>query len=69
MNVQQLIRHLQECDPEAMVVVDGYEGGLSELTSIQGSTTMSLNANRPGCLGPHEMDGFGATAAVYLSRD
>ncbi|MFA5706602.1 MAG: hypothetical protein WDA41_09630 [Candidatus Neomarinimicrobiota bacterium] len=31
MNVGQLIKKLQEFNPEMMVVVDGYEGGFDEL--------------------------------------
>lgn len=31
MKVRELIEFLKECDPEMMVVVDGYEGGVKEL--------------------------------------
>ena len=33
MNVGQLIEQLKQLDPEAMVVVRGYEGGVNEVVS------------------------------------
>jgi len=35
MNVQQLIEELQKYPPEIRVIVDGYEGGYSDLESLK----------------------------------
>ena len=35
MNVQQLIEELQKYPPEMRVIVDGYEGGYSDLESLK----------------------------------
>lgn len=44
MNVRELIEELKKLNPNLMVVVDGYEGGVSELKTV-GETTIRLNAN------------------------
>ena len=75
MKVKHLILRLQECDPEAMVVVDGYEGGLSELKNIEDSIELALNVNHEKYYGKHESANSWAsypdnehTNAVYLPR-
>ena len=72
MKVKELILRLQECNPEAMVVVDGYEGGLEELKNVHDSILIALDVNA-GRYGPHEPDwrehtGHATVAAVYLPR-
>ncbi len=54
MKVKDLILHLNECDPESMVVVDGYEGGVTELRNIKDRVHIALNVNGPSYYGPHE---------------
>ena len=58
MKVAELIELLQELDPELEVVVDGYEGGLAEVTE---ATTLKVirdhNSEDPWYYGPHEQEG------------
>jgi len=70
--VGELIDLLKDCDPDLMVVVDGYEAGLTELSHIN-HARLQLNApeNKAWYYGPHEhMDDEipGGTCAVYLPR-
>lgn len=44
MNVQQLIEKLKEHPPEMRVIVDGYEGGYTELESLK-PTQIRLNVH------------------------
>lgn len=44
MTVKELIQHLGEYDPDLMVVVDGYEGGYSEINFM--TIRLELNANK-----------------------
>jgi hypothetical protein len=47
MKVKHLILNLQQCDPEAIVVVDGYEGGVSELKrTVEVEIALDVNAGR-----------------------
>ena len=77
MRVKDLIMRLQACDPNAMVVVDGYEGGCTELRDIHDSVEIALDVNSEHYYGPHEFV-YGADCnndpdvkhvyAVYLPR-
>ncbi len=74
MKVKDLILRLNECDPNAMVVVDGYEGGVTELRNITDIIEIALDINEASYYGEHELT-FGdnypdATHvnAVYLPR-
>ena len=53
MKVKELIEELKKLDPELMVVVDGYEGGVSELNTC-GETTVKLDVNSEWWYGKHE---------------
>jgi len=68
MKVKDLILRLQECKPEAMVVLDGYEGGLCELKNIKDEVQITLDVNMASWYGPHEADTEGTMTAVYLPR-
>lgn len=59
MKVRELIEKLQQFDPEMMVVLDGYEGGVDELKYVQ-SANVALNFNEEGYYGKHEpvTDGY-----------
>lgn len=59
MKVRDLIEKLQQHDPEMMVVVDGYEGGVGELQYVQ-TANVALNFNKEGYYGEHESvtDGY-----------
>lgn len=54
MKVKELILRLQGCDQEAMVVVDGYEGGFTELVKVTDRLPIALNVNRESYYGEHE---------------
>jgi hypothetical protein len=53
MNVKELIEKLQTLDPELMVVRDGYEGGVDEV-SYADVETIALNVNEKWYYGKHE---------------
>jgi hypothetical protein len=54
MKVQELIDKLQAVDPELMVVRDGYEGGVTEVTyaEVEG---IALQVNEEWYYGEHEI--------------
>jgi hypothetical protein len=54
MKVKELITQLQAFDPELMVVVSGYEGGVTE-TSQTELVTIALNVNTSWYYGAHEV--------------
>jgi len=76
MKVKDLILRLNECDPNAMVVVDSYEGGVTELRNISDSIEIALDINTENYYGKHEIDEYANKAypdathikAVYLPR-
>ena len=53
MNVKELIAELQKCDPDMMVVIHGYEGGVNEVGLVEG-VGVKLNANTAWYYGKHE---------------
>ncbi len=53
MNVQQLIEKLSVLDPEMMVVVDGYEGGVKEAFDVD-IEVLALNVHEEWYYGNHE---------------
>jgi len=72
MTVAELIAKLQEMPQDARVVIDGYEGGLEDVSTVQ-TTSIALNRNEPGIFGPHEewdpyMDQEPDETAVYIPR-
>lgn len=54
MKVKQLIEVLSQLDPELMVVVAGYEGGVNEVDTY-GLCDIELNVNDEWYYGKHEM--------------
>ena len=66
MNVKQLIEALADMPQDAMVVVDGYEGGVTEPDPPQ-LVHVRLNVNTEDWMGEHEIRKDG-TVAVYLER-
>ena len=56
MNVQELIEHLKQCDPELPVMVKGYEGGYKDLTpsKIQEKLIIRDYHGQGSYSGPHE---------------
>lgn len=67
MNVQELIEKLSTLPPGTRVVVDGYEGGVSDPCDPE-LVTVRLDVNPSHYLGPHEIDPTGDIPAVYLAR-
>jgi len=67
MNVSELIEELKKCNPNAMVIVSGYEGGVDEVNSVN-NTTIKLNQNDEWYYGKHELceDGEEGVEAVHL---
>jgi hypothetical protein len=55
MKVKELIEKLQACDPEHMVVVDGYEGGVYEADCVE-TKKIALNAHEEWYYGDHDND-------------
>lgn len=53
MNVKELIAQLSELDPESMVVVRGYEGGVNEAVDAM-EVVVALNVNTAWYYGKHE---------------
>lgn len=53
MKVKELIEQLKTQDPEAMVVVRGYEGGFSEVDEI-GKQSLKLNVHTDWYYGEHD---------------
>jgi len=69
MKVKELILRLQACDPELIVVVDGYEGGVTEVQNIVDRKPLKLNVNEDWWYGEHEIDSADHDCfAVYISR-
>lgn len=54
MTVGELIKRLQEYDPETMVVVNGYEGGVNACSSCK-EESIKLGANSEWYYGNHEI--------------
>lgn len=54
MNVKQLIKKLESCDPSAMVVISGYEGGYNEAVACH-EIGLKLNADAKWYDGKYDM--------------
>ena len=53
MKVKELIAQLHLCNPEQMIVIDGYEGGFKEVETIE-QINLRLNVNEEWYYGKHE---------------
>lgn len=63
MDVKELIQVLQNKNQELRIVVDGYEGGYCDISSID-EISLKLNTNKKWYYGPHDQDKNGETALV-----
>ena len=54
MKVKELIEKLSQLDPELMVVIRGYEGGVDEVSDY-GLCDIELNVNDEWYYGKHEV--------------
>ena len=68
LTVQQLINQLKMLPEDALVLVDGYEDGLSEIRYAK-LVNVKLNVYQEDYYGPHQISNLGAVNAVYLPRD
>jgi hypothetical protein len=57
MKVKELIETLSQLDPELMVVIKGYEGGVNEMTHYD-LCNIWLNANDEWYYGAHEVQKY-----------
>lgn len=55
MKVKELIKALKKQDPEKMVVIQGYEGGVDEVRGVE-PIKIKLNANTAWYYGKHQPD-------------
>jgi hypothetical protein len=67
MKVKELVEILSKMPNDALVLVDGYEGGLSEVV-IPKLTQVELNVHTEDYNGPHEESPKGSQQAVILHR-
>ena len=67
MTVKELIIILQEFDEDNLVLVDGYEGGVTKKFEIIKSKITS-NVNKEWYYGESEIDPDGKIEVVYVSR-
>ena len=56
MNVMDLIKELQRLDGDSMVIINGYEGGVNEVNTLE-RVVVALNIHTEGWLGSHEIIG------------
>lgn len=54
MNVGELIKELQQYNPKTKVIVNGYEGGYSDVKDLS-EVDLMLNINKEWYYGPHEL--------------
>jgi len=67
MTVRELIKLLEQENPEHRVVQSGYEGGLSDFR-LPRRIRILLDVNPESYYGPHEECSEGGVPAVYLDR-
>jgi hypothetical protein len=65
MTKAELIEMMFDYPDDTMVVIPGYEGGLSDVTHVE-DVKLKLNINSAWYYGPHEDDKDGDTDAIYL---
>lgn len=67
MTVGELFEELKKYRLEDLVLVEGYEGGFSDISVVQGRT-VRLNRYKEDYYGPHELDSNGNQHAVIFFR-
>jgi len=65
MKVSELIATLLTMNPDHMVVLSGYEGGVNEVTSVN-EVNINLDVNTAWYYGNHEIQDDGKTPGVYI---
>ncbi len=67
LNVKELIEKLCMFPEDQSVFVDGYEGGFSEISSVQ-NFNVKLNVNKESYNGPHHETDDADTPAIVIRR-
>lgn len=67
MKVKELIKQLQQLDPEWFVMKPGYEGGLSDVEILRPCSVV-LNVNDVWYYGPHEDLEYTPNDKLYNKR-
>jgi hypothetical protein len=65
MTKAELIELMFEYSDDTMVVIPGYQGGLSDVSWVE-EVKLKLNVNSAWYYGPHEAEDDGDTVAIYL---
>ena len=65
MKVKDIIQKLQKMNPEDMAVVNGYEGGVNEISSVE-PIKLKLNINSEWYYGKHEIEEDGDVSGVFI---
>lgn len=68
MTVIELIEKLKKCPGNALVLVQGYEGGFSDIATLK-ETQVELNYYKEDWNGPHEETTNSNTSAILILRD
>lgn len=69
MKVKELIALLQQQDPEARVVVQGYEGGYNDAATPEPiRLKLNVHPKEDWYYGPHDEDRKGRCEAVLIKR-
>lgn len=66
-NVKELKAELSKYPDDTLVLVEGYEGGFSDIGFIK-SIKVHLDINKEDYMGPHEENPKGTTSAVVLIK-
>jgi len=67
MTVKELIKKLSTFPEDFPILLDGYEGGLDEIASIE-PIRVAFNTNKSDFFGPHEEVSKTNPNAIHISR-
>jgi len=67
MTVSELIEKLKTYSSDTLVLVDGYEGGYSEISSVK-EIKVKLNVNSESYNGPHDDTSDADTDVIVIRR-
>ncbi len=67
MTVKELIEKLKSYPANRLVLVDGYEGGFSEISSVE-NLKVKLNVNSESYNGPHDESPEADTEVLVIGR-
>lgn len=67
MTIKDLIEKLQALSPDTLVLIDGYEGGYSDIGNPR-IISVRLNVHEEDYYGPHDIDDKADVKALLLPR-